>query len=154
MKVVVAIEDEHFGNIVVDFILKNKWAPNTKFKILHVMEPFELNVGLDITYMPFLNETLDQARLGAKSLVDNLANKLKNKLTPCPVESEVIEGYAKETLLEVAEKWHADLICVGTHGRRGVSKFLMGSVSHAIVSHAPCAVLVVKTDIHTKEAEK
>lgn len=153
MKVLVAIEDDQFGNKVVDFILQNKWAPNSKFKVLHVIEPFELSAGLDITYMPFLTETMDKARVGAKSLVENLAIKLKNKLDPCPVEAKVIEGYAKETLLEEAEKWDADLICVGTHGRKGVSKFLIGSVSNAIVNHAPCAVLVVKSDIQSKEAE-
>jgi len=154
MKVLIAIEDKKFGKTIIDFVLKNKWNSNTKFKILHVIEPYELDQELDITYLPFLDETKEQTRKTAKCLVDNIAVRLKNRLVTSSVESVVLEGHAKEQLLDVAEKWKADLICLGTHGRKGLSRFLLGSVSQAVVSHAPCAVLVVKIPGHDKEAIK
>lgn len=49
-----------------------------------------------------------------------------------------------ETLLEEAERWNPDLIVVGAHGRTGVVRFLMGSVSSDLVQHARCSVMVVK----------
>jgi nucleotide-binding universal stress UspA family protein len=54
--------------------------------------------------------------------------------------SQVICEYAKEV--------HADLIIVGTHGRSGVSRFLMGSVAEHVVRTAPCPVLVVRPNEH------
>jgi nucleotide-binding universal stress UspA family protein len=50
----------------------------------------------------------------------------------------------KELILEEAHKWGADLIVVGSHGRRGVNRFLLGSVSEAVASHARCSVEIAR----------
>ena len=47
-------------------------------------------------------------------------------------------------ILDVAEEWGADLIVVGSHGYRALKRFLLGSVSHSVVSHAKCSVEVVR----------
>jgi nucleotide-binding universal stress UspA family protein len=47
-------------------------------------------------------------------------------------------------ITEEAQKWEADLIIVGSHGQSFWSRALLGSVSNAVVNHAPCSVLVVK----------
>ena len=53
-------------------------------------------------------------------------------------------GDAKSRILDVAEEWHADLIVLGSHGRKGVNRFLMGSVSEAVARHACCSVEIVR----------
>ena len=55
------------------------------------------------------------------------------------------EGLADDAIIEVAERLGVDLIVIGTHGRRGVSRFFMGSVAGRLVSRAPCAVLTVRS---------
>ena len=50
----------------------------------------------------------------------------------------------REALWERAEMIGADLVAVGSHGRRGVSLLLLGSVAEATVRHAPCSVLVAR----------
>jgi nucleotide-binding universal stress UspA family protein len=50
----------------------------------------------------------------------------------------------KELILEEAHKWGADLIVVGSHGRRGINRFLLGSVSEAVASHAHCSVEIIR----------
>lgn len=57
---------------------------------------------------------------------------------------EFIVGYAPDALLEYAEKHEIDLIVLGTHGRTGLSRLLMGSVAEAIVRRAPCPVLTMR----------
>jgi hypothetical protein len=47
-------------------------------------------------------------------------------------------------ILDEAERWGADLIVVGSHGYRAWERFLLGSVSQAVVSHAKCSVAVVR----------
>ena len=47
-------------------------------------------------------------------------------------------------IVKLAEEKHADLIVVGTHGRTGFGKVLLGSVSERVIGKAKCAVLVVK----------
>src|SRR5439155_18076193 len=55
---------------------------------------------------------------------------------------------AAEAIVEYAKDVHADIIVVGTHGRSGVSRLLMGSVAEHVVRTAPCPVLVVRPREH------
>jgi len=60
------------------------------------------------------------------------------------VTSAVAQGDPKSLIIDAAEEWHADLIVLGSHGRNSLDRFLMGSVSDAIVRHAHCSVEVVR----------
>lgn len=55
----------------------------------------------------------------------------------------LVQGQTVPALLKEAEKLGADLIIVGSHGRSGLQKFLLGSVSQEILPKAPCPVLVI-----------
>ncbi|MGB5972129.1 MAG: universal stress protein [Nodosilinea sp.] len=55
-----------------------------------------------------------------------------------------VAGDPAPTLCRVAGSWQADLIVVGSHGRRGISELLMGSVSNYVTHHAECSVLIVQ----------
>lgn len=57
----------------------------------------------------------------------------------------VTTGYhVADTIAKIAEDWKADVLVVGTHGRRGVSRVLIGSVAERIVRVAPCPLLLVR----------
>jgi nucleotide-binding universal stress UspA family protein len=51
------------------------------------------------------------------------------------------------TIAQLARDWNADLLVVGTHGRRGVSRLLLGSVAEGMVRVAPCPLLLVRGQI-------
>jgi nucleotide-binding universal stress UspA family protein len=78
---------------------------------------------------------------------DNLANRLRETLQRQfpSLESQVLvaEGGVWGVIEAVAEQKKADLIVVGTHGRRGIGKFILGSVAEEIVRQAKCPVLTV-----------
>ena len=59
-----------------------------------------------------------------------------------------ISASPANAIVEYARSINADVIVVGTHGRDGVSRLLMGSVAEHVVRHAPCPVLVVRTNEH------
>lgn len=46
-------------------------------------------------------------------------------------------------IVKAAKEWQADLIVIGSHGRRGITRALVGSVAEAVMRHAPCPVVVV-----------
>ena len=60
------------------------------------------------------------------------------------LESIVCEGDPSDTLVKIAQAKKADLIVIGTHGRSGIKKFLMGSVTSGVIASSTCDVLVVK----------
>jgi nucleotide-binding universal stress UspA family protein len=59
-----------------------------------------------------------------------------------------ISASPANAIVEYARSIHADAIVVGTHGRDGVPRILMGSVAELVVRHAPCPVLVVRPNEH------
>jgi nucleotide-binding universal stress UspA family protein len=61
-----------------------------------------------------------------------------------PVATQTLMGDAAAAILEYAEQTKPDLLMVGSHGKSGFQRFLLGSVSAQILRHAPCSVLVVK----------
>ena len=76
-----------------------------------------------------------------------LKEKLRQLLPPNftgQVEYHVRDGDAAAEILTLAQQSHCDLIVLGTHGRSGVSRLLMGSVAEAVLRKAPCPVLTVK----------
>ncbi len=54
------------------------------------------------------------------------------------------QGSAATEICALAAELHARLVVVGTHGRQGVARLLLGSVAEHVVRHAPCSVLVVR----------
>lgn len=66
------------------------------------------------------------------------------KCTGVPFEHRFLRGCAAESILYLAEAEHVDLIVIGTHGKTGLSRLLMGSVAEALMRRAKCPVLTVK----------
>ena len=61
-----------------------------------------------------------------------------------PVKTVIRQGHAAEVIIETAKKMRVGMIVIGSHGRHGVERFLLGSVSTNVVEHADRPVLVVK----------
>jgi len=61
------------------------------------------------------------------------------------VTHHLVEGNPATEILRVADMTNADLIVLGTHGRRGIKRFLMGSVAEYVMERATCPVLTVRT---------
>lgn len=84
------------------------------------------------------NENLPAAKKSV-DMVKKVAEKEDIK-----VETLTPRGVPYEMIVKTAEKKNADVIVVGSHGRTGVERLLMGSVTERVIGHANCAVLVVK----------
>lgn len=67
-------------------------------------------------------------------------------LTP-PALEFARHGKPAEEIVEAAREWPADLIVVGSHGRGGIGRILLGSVAESVARHAPCPVLVVRAQV-------
>jgi nucleotide-binding universal stress UspA family protein len=77
---------------------------------------------------------------------EELARDMAQRLQAAGLEagSQRRDGDPAEQIVNVAKSWQADLIVVGTHGRTGLRRFLMGSVARNVLLHAHCSVLVVR----------
>lgn len=66
-------------------------------------------------------------------------------------ETQVLEGDPVDMILRATQETHTDVIVMGTHGRTGLGRLLLGSVAESVIRKAPCAVLSVKP--HAARAE-
>jgi nucleotide-binding universal stress UspA family protein len=88
--------------------------------------------------LPEDDEEMISARDNVKKIVD-IAEKEGIK-----TEGLTVQGKPHEGIVEIAKQKHADLIIVGSHGRTGIERLLMGSVTERVIGHSKSAVLVVK----------
>jgi len=79
---------------------------------------------------------------GLRAGLEALRAEVQSSGAECAIK--VRHGHAAEQILDEAEKWSAELIVVGQLGRRGLTRFLMGSTATRVVQYAPCSVLLVK----------
>jgi nucleotide-binding universal stress UspA family protein len=68
-------------------------------------------------------------------------------------ELRQLSGAAGKVICHVAHEWEADLIMIGSRGRRGVAEWVLGSVSNYVLHHARCSVLVVKPPVEPAVSE-
>lgn len=80
---------------------------------------------------------------GASETMDSF---LKEYFTGVPVEGRVVTGYAAEAIVSAAEETGADIIVLGTHGRKGIDKILFGSVAEKVIKTATIPVLSMRPE--------
>ena len=112
----------------------------SRLVVLHVAEPPMAFAGEGVLMLPAavdlqpLRERLQQLRPGDPKV---------------PLDHMLVEGAAVHEILRVAEETKCDMIVIGTHGRTGLGRLLMGSVAEQVVRRAPCPVITVKTPLRT-----
>jgi nucleotide-binding universal stress UspA family protein len=102
--------------------------------VLYVMPPPLAHEQLQARYHP------DQYYAGPRSML----HQIQAPDQDVRVEHRLEEGDAAKAILEVARENPASLIVMGTHGRTGLGRLLMGSVAEQVLREAPCPVLTVK----------
>jgi nucleotide-binding universal stress UspA family protein len=111
--------------------LANQW--NSLLLIVHVEQP-PSPVANELMLMTEYFPNPEVRRMLEATVPRNQAVRYEHRLVP---------GEAAQEIVRLAETEQADLIVVGTHGRSGVSRLLMGSVAEVVVRHAKCPVLTV-----------
>ena len=108
--------------------------------LLHSVALSVKHIDADVP-MP-IPEYWDAAERDAAQKLQTLAASLRNdRMT---VEAKTFRGYPAETILSEARNCQADLIAMGTQGRKGLDRFFMGSVAERVLHHADCPVLTVR----------
>lgn len=145
MHVLLALDDSVHSEEALESVLRRPWPDGSKFRIISVVEPFHPEyAGWHTSYVPLAIEAQKELVQATERLVEESTKKLQEAVGQENVSGEVVEGYIKDKIIEMARSWPADIIVMGSHGRRGFTRFLLGSVSEAVVSHAPCTVEIVK----------
>jgi nucleotide-binding universal stress UspA family protein len=144
MKILVAIDDSKFSEAAVRVVMAQNQPAKTRVRVLHVVETIETAYYPDMTPpYPMDFGDIQKERIEAGRKVAARALK-KLRAAGFKADSLVSVGHARTAVVDAAARWGANVIVVGSHGRRGLQRLLLGSVSEYVVRHAPCSVLVVR----------
>jgi len=148
MKILLAVDDSKFSEAAARDVAEEARADHTEVLVLNVVQPVTITAPPQMAagYAPELEEAGKQGR----ALVERVASSLRS--AGLKAETVVASGDVREKIVEYAAKWGADLIVLGSHGRSGASRFLLGSVTEWIARHAPCSVKIVRPFAEQKAA--
>jgi len=154
IKVLVATDGSECSLAALRSVASRPWPEGSKFKLLSIPEPFT-PLGefpqFELKEIEKLNAAaLKDARryVDAGAAILQKAGLQTSSETPLPRDSD-----AREIVRE-AERWHARMVVLGSHGRRGFDRLTMGSVSEHVALHAPCSVEVIRGCSPAKEKSK
>jgi nucleotide-binding universal stress UspA family protein len=148
MKILIATDGSEFSDAAVEKCCRMVIDPVTEnIKVISVFEqplalmaaPYAFPVQYNPEIEDGLREQAVQAAAQAEQKIRTCFPDLKKNLT-----TDVLCGSPNQAIVEEAENWGADLIIVGSHGRGFFGRMMLGSVSDAVIHHAPCSVLVVR----------
>jgi nucleotide-binding universal stress UspA family protein len=121
----------------IRFLQLNPFRQPVELSLLSVVQRIQPDFGTTALLVERL-QTLDLEN--AEVFLQSTANQLKR--LGHHVRTQVVTGTPVESILDEAHRQKADLILMGSRGRQGIKRLMLGSVSHAILHSAPCSILV------------
>ena len=125
---------------------------NARLSLLHIVtDPQARGTWTADIYVPAIPEIREMLVTAARTRLAATVTEGERNQLQVTVDARV--GGVAEVILEVARTHHIDLIVMGTHGRRGLSHLVMGSIAEKVVREAPCAVMTTHA-AHAAQASK
>lgn len=143
-QILVPVDGSPTSEIALDEAIRLAQVGGARLQLLHVVDPMGYATGFEPA-MNYVNDIIPLMRVaGEKLLAHNRQKALDKGVDADCVLIDEAPGRICDHVAEQARRSKADLIVVGSHGRRGVGRVLLGSDAEQIVRHAPVPVLVVR----------
>lgn len=137
-KILLPIEGREDAEAALQFLALQPFRPPVEVEVFAVWPQPQLSWPTTVGQSDLLeSQAIEEARERMKSITDRLTQMNIGN------QAHVGIGSPAYAILEQAKASQSDLIMMGTHGRGGLSRFLIGSVSHSVLHQAPCPVLIV-----------
>jgi nucleotide-binding universal stress UspA family protein len=142
-KILVPVDGSATSLRGLDEAIKLAAGSAAQLKLVHIVNEFIMETGYGpAQYHERLIETLRES--GQKVLADAQAAVQRHGMQAQAELVETIGGRAADAIVQQARSWPADLIVMGTHGRRGLKRLAMGSDAELVLRSSPVPVLLVR----------
>jgi nucleotide-binding universal stress UspA family protein len=141
VKILVGVEDPKSSEGTLQAVIAQFNPKTTEVRVVHVVAPLTYFVPPEMAaaYGPELEVQTKEGR----DFAERAANTLSS--AGFKVDTSVVRGDVRAMMIDAAADWHADMIVIGSHGRKGLQRFLLGSVAEFVARHAPCSVQIVRS---------
>jgi nucleotide-binding universal stress UspA family protein len=145
-RILVALDGSDTSEQALQHAIRLASEQRAKLRLLHVVDELGVNLGQTPTPDAFwiaARKAGDRILEQANARVATVGLEAETKLLEMRTFGAVVRRVA-DLIVEEAQRWPADLIVVGTHGRRGLSKILLGSVAEGVIRLSSLPVLLIR----------
>lgn len=145
-RILVPIDGSPTSNRGLDEAVRLARLTGATLRLVHVLDELVFATGFE-TGATYTYDILPMLKKTGESILTNGAARVA--AAGVPVDTLLMECFAQRTsevVIAQAQTWNADLIVLGTHGRRGLGRLLMGSDAEQIVRGATVPVLLVRAE--------
>ncbi len=141
-KILVAIDGSHTSSLALQEAIKLAQEQSARLRLVHVIDEFPfITADTGVIDDTQLGEVLFKA---GQNIIDEAVAKVK--AAGLEVETALPENLTQRiatVIVEEAKRWSADLVVVGTHGRRGIQHLVLGSVAEGVARAATMPILLI-----------
>jgi nucleotide-binding universal stress UspA family protein len=147
MKILLPIDASVCSETAAQSLARQIKPDEVEIHVLHVIEwprlfPQSFAFGEGPEFAREFNDFLCAQRQHARELTDRMVDFLR--AAGFQAVGLVREAEPKKAILEYSQEWGPDLIILGSHGRKGLERVVLGSVSEAVARHAFCSVQIMR----------
>lgn len=142
--ILVAVDDSEHSAAAVEWLRWQEWLKQSHVALLCVTDPLHQSAMDGVKSASDHLLTYNAEKMVIESLLDKWGIYLQQGGNAREITRGTVDGTPTETILKGAHNWPANLIVMGAHGRTGIAKMMLGSVSQHISTHSNCTVLIVK----------
>lgn len=147
-KILLATDGSGYSDVAAQSIADRPWPAGTEVRVVSAVQ----------LLLPTANALFDLPLVDTQVIEDARAEAMKRTLDAIARSTKILSAAAltvtdsvsvlfenpREIILQEAATWGANLIVLGSHGRQGADRFLLGSVSEAVAMHAACSVEIIR----------
>jgi len=147
MKIVLAVDDSAYSEAAVKALITQFRPEGVEVKVFHAVEwlrqlPQSFMFGEGPTFDMDIQARRQRSIETAEQLVGRVAQQLQ--AAGFQTSTATPDTDPRHGIIDCAAEWKADLIVMGSHGRKGIDRLLLGSVAEAVMRHASCSVELVR----------
>lgn len=142
MKILLPVDGSAASQDAIEEIAERPWPTASIARVICAVQPYVPPAAEFVPTAARLDDLERQQKSEAERLVTQAGERIG--APNLSVETVVREGDPRTAILQEAADWGADLIVMGSHGRTGLTRLLLGSVAQTVASHAPCSVEIVR----------
>ena len=142
MRILLAIDGSDYSTAAVRSVAGRPWPGDCEVRIISVVE--QVVPAADLQYAA--GAVAERVREDSAKKCEYAVRAAEAVINSAGLRTSaaLLDGSPKRRILDEAKEWGAHLIVVGSHGRRGLTRYLLGSVSEAVAMHANCSVEVIR----------
>jgi nucleotide-binding universal stress UspA family protein len=144
VRILLAMDESECSQAAMRLVIREMRPEDSEVYVLHVAAPKWLVWDYDLGELSQIEAAREETLKRGQELLERVKPQIAK--AGFKVRAAMEEGDARFVIVDQAAAWKAGLIVLGSHGRKGLGRLLLGSVAEHVARHAHCSVLIMRLE--------